>query len=189
MGTYKIAPVSTGQIGMSKMKYGLVNKADYSNSAGVSTEIKMSTLVTSPTSYQGDLTSKTWNTATPYKFSEMYGQTWQDAVASVLSYTFIESGGVGTFYIQVNGTTVASGTSNAAGTINASVGDTIKVYASHSNTNNPSLIEAGYRQPGGSGTYTTLFFQSNLNGTYLSNSNTFTVTQTTVDIYIDAGGL
>lgn len=188
MGTYKIAPVSTGQIGMSKMKYGLVNKADYNNSAGVSTEIKMSTLVTSPTSYQGDLTSKTWNTATPYKFSEMYGQTWQDAVPSTLSYMFQEAQGVGTFYIQVNGTTVASGTSTTSGTINASVGDTIKVYASHSNTNNPSLTEAGYRQPN-SGTYTTLFFQNNLYGTYLSNSGTFTVTQTTVGIYIDAGGL
>lgn len=38
MGTYKIAPDSTGPIGMAQMKYGLVNKADYNNSNGVTTE-------------------------------------------------------------------------------------------------------------------------------------------------------
>jgi hypothetical protein len=149
----------------------------------------MIALVASPTGYQGDLVSKTWNSATPYGFNEMYGQTWNDAVASTISYTFIEYYGTGTFYIQVNGSTVKSGTSNQSGTISAYVGDTIKVFASHQNTNNPSLTEAGYRQPGGSGTYTTLFFQSNLNGTYISNSGTFTLSQTTADIYIDAGGL
>jgi hypothetical protein len=87
MGTYKIAPDSTGPIGMAQMKRGLVNKADYNHSQGVTTEINMNTLVVSPTSYQGDLTSKTWNTSQPLGFNEMYGQTWNDAV----SYSIIAS--------------------------------------------------------------------------------------------------
>lgn len=78
MATYKIAPDSTGEIGMAQMKYGLVNKADYNNSNGVTTEINMETLVVNSTTYQGDLSSKTWNTSTPYGFGEMYGQTWND---------------------------------------------------------------------------------------------------------------
>lgn len=87
MATYKIAPVSTGPIGMAQMKYGLVNKADYNHANGVTTTISMDTLVVSPTTYQGDLTSKTWNTSQPHGFSEMYNQTWNDAV----TYTIIAS--------------------------------------------------------------------------------------------------
>jgi len=78
MATYKIAPDSTGEIGMAQMKYGLVNKANYNNSNGVTTEINMETLVVNSTTYQSDLSSKTWNTSTPYGFGEMYGQTWND---------------------------------------------------------------------------------------------------------------
>jgi hypothetical protein len=92
MATYKIAPDSTGEIGMAQMKYGLVNKADYNNSNGVTTEINMQTLVVNSTTYQSDLESKTWNTSQPYGFGEMYGETWNDAV----SYTLNISGQVTT---------------------------------------------------------------------------------------------
>lgn len=85
MATYKIAPDTTGEIGMAQMKYGLVNKADYNNSNGVTTEVNMNTLVVNSTSYQGDLTSKTWNTSQPFSFSEMYGQTWNDQTPFTLA--------------------------------------------------------------------------------------------------------
>lgn len=85
MATYKIAPVSTGPIGMAQMKYGLVNKADYNHANGVTTTISMDTLVVSPTTYQGDLTSKTWNTSQPHGFSEMYNQTWEDQTPFTLA--------------------------------------------------------------------------------------------------------
>ena len=85
MATYKIAPDSTGEIGMAQMKYGLVNKADYNNSNGVTTEVNMNTLVVNSTSYQGDLTSKTWDTSQPFSFAEMYGQTWNDQTPFTLA--------------------------------------------------------------------------------------------------------
>lgn len=106
MGTYKIAPDSTGPIGMAQMKYGLVNKTNYNHSNGTTNPVSMITLVASPTTYQGDLTSKTWNSVTPYGFAEMYGQTWQDL--ATYTYTFTESIGACSKYqvsMKVNGTT------------------------------------------------------------------------------------
>ena len=92
MATYKIAPDSTGEIGMAQMKYGLVNEADYNNSNGVTTEINMQTLVVNSTTYQSDLDSKTWNTSQPYGFGEMYGQTWSTAVTATINYNFSSLG-------------------------------------------------------------------------------------------------
>ena len=108
MATYKIAPDTTGEIGMAQMKYGLVNKADYNNSNGVTTEINMQTLVVNSTTYQSDLTSKTWNTSQPYGFGEMYGETWNDAVtySIITNASPINNTGCSKFtaFISKNGT-------------------------------------------------------------------------------------
>lgn len=101
MATYKIAPDSTGEIGMAQMKRSLVNKADYNNSQGVTTEINMQTLVVNSTTYQSDLSSKTWNTSQPYGFSEMYGQTWQDT-PDTLSATRTSYFATGTYQTVTN---------------------------------------------------------------------------------------
>lgn len=137
MGTYKIAPDSTGEIGMAQMKYGLVNKADYNNSNGVTTEINMQTLVSNSTTYQGDLTSKTWNTSQPYGFGEMYGETWNDAVNYTLSIGGQSSNNCSKYTMTVtrNGTLIATITKNSgafpSSTINTTVtnGDTIVITA------------------------------------------------------------
>lgn len=136
MGTYKIAPDSTGEIGMAQMKYGLVNKADYNNSNGVTTEINMQTLVVNSTTYQSDLNAKTWDTSQPYGFGEMYGETWNDVVAYTLNITALVNNNCSkyTATITQNGTTISTITknsssnptiSNAGPTVNE--GDTIVV--------------------------------------------------------------
>jgi len=80
MATYTIAP-SGSEIGMAQMRYGLNNKANY-NSGNLYTAgpISLRTISQSPDDYQGDLTSQTWNTASPYGFNELAGQTWEDQV-------------------------------------------------------------------------------------------------------------
>ena len=135
MATYKIAPDSTGEIGMAQMKYGLVNKANYNNSNGVTSEINMQTLVVNSTTYQSDLTSKTWNTSQPYGFGEMYGETWNDAISYTLSIGGQSSSNCSKYTATVtrNGTLIATITKNSSSppssTINATVtnGDTIVV--------------------------------------------------------------
>jgi hypothetical protein len=135
MGTYKIAPDTTGEIGMAQMKRGLVAKADYDNSQGVTTEINMQTLVVNSTTYQGDLTSKTWNTSQPYGFGEMYGETWNDAVSYSLSIGGQSSSNCSKYTATVtrNGTLIATITKSSnsfpSSTINTTVtnGDTIVV--------------------------------------------------------------
>lgn len=136
MATYDIAPANTGsEIGMAEMKYGLVNKADYNSSNAVTTEINMQTLVVNSTTYQGDLTSKTWNTSQPYGFGEMYGETWNDAISYTLSIGGQSSSNCSKYTATVtrNGTLIATITKNSSSppssTINATVtnGDTIVV--------------------------------------------------------------
>ena len=131
MATYKIAPDSTGEIGMAQMKYGLVNKADYNNSNGVTTEINMQTLVSSSTTYQSDLTSKTWNTAQPYGFDEMYGETWNDQTPFTITvYATPATSNCSRFTgtVKKNGVVVATITKNsnstATGTTTFSAVDT-----------------------------------------------------------------
>jgi len=122
---------------MAQMKYGLVNKANYNNSNGITTEISMITLVASPTSYQGDLTSKTWNSATPYGFNEMYGKTWNDAVNYTLSIGGQSSNNCSAYTMTVtrNGTLIATINKTSgnypSSTINTTVtnGDTIVINA------------------------------------------------------------
>jgi hypothetical protein len=119
MGTYKIAPDTTGEIGMAQMKRGLVAKADYDNSQGVTTEINMQTLVVNSTTYQGDLTSKTWDTSQPYGFGEMYGETWNDQTPfTIFIYGTPVSSNCSKFTgtVKKNGTVVATITKNSNST-------------------------------------------------------------------------
>ena len=137
MATYDIAPANTGsEIGMAEMKYGLVNKEDYNSLNAVTTEINMQTLVVNSTTYQSDLTSKTWNTSQPYGFAEMAGQTWDDVVDYVLNITALQQSNCDRYTATItrNGTTICNITknssslptiSNAAPTV--SEGDTIVV--------------------------------------------------------------
>ena len=69
MATYDIAPATTGsEIGMGQMRYGLSASADYNASNIYSAgSTDMQTLVSSSTTYQPDLDSKTWNSSSPYR--------------------------------------------------------------------------------------------------------------------------
>lgn len=181
MATYKIAPDSTGEIGMAQMKYGLVNSADYNNSNGVTTEINMETLIVNSTTYQSNLTSKTWNTSQPYGFGEMYGQTWDDAVAATLSYNIASlAGGTVAVTIRVGGPagTIIYNGGPATGTISSGIssGDNIYVACNINHPSDPYNATGEYRVPD-SGTYTQLFFQSSgPTGGTIAPSGTFTIT-------------
>jgi hypothetical protein len=142
MATYDIAPANTGsEIGMAQMIYGLENKANY-NAANLSAtdHQDLQTLASTPTTYQGDLTSKTWDGNSPYGFAEMAGQTWNDG-PTIYTYTLFASNGgdncdKAAVSISVNGTPVAS-MSSAAGSspswnvsnFQANSGDTIQITA------------------------------------------------------------
>ena len=67
MATYDIAPANTGsEIGLAQMRYGLSASADYNASNIYSAgSTDMQTLVVNSTTYQSNLTSKTWNTSSP----------------------------------------------------------------------------------------------------------------------------
>ena len=181
MATYKIAPDSTGEIGMAQMKYGLVNSADYNNSNGVTTEINMETLIVNSTTYQSNLTSKTWNTSQPHGFGEMYGQTWDDAVAATLSYNIASLiGGTVAVTIRVGGPagTIIYNGGPATGTISSGIssGDNIYVACNINHPSDPYTATGEYRVPD-SGTYTQLFFQSSgPGGGTMAPSGTFTIT-------------
>jgi len=192
MATYKIAPDTTGEIGMAQMKYGLVNKADYNNSNGVTTEINMQTLVVNSTTYQSDLTSKTWDTSQPYGFGEMYGQTWSDAIAATLNYSFTNPTGASSFNVIVRlgsstGTILYNSGVNS-GSLNVSVGDTIYVASSAFHNSDPYTLTAEERVPD-SGGYTTLFFDSSGSGGGATSGNgTFVITSpnTTAGLLVSA---
>lgn len=189
MATYKIAPDSTGEIGMAQMKYGLVNKADYNNSNGVTTEINMETLVVNSTTYQGDLTSKTWNTSQPYGFGEMYGQTWSDVSTFTLYITDTSTANCAKYSATVkkNGTVVSTITKLSTSTATISTSQ-IQVLSTDT-----ILIEATAETPTGVGcigsfsgtdlsvatgtqaSYTTRFIVSSIN----SNSYSFNPNSTT----------
>jgi len=196
MATYKIAPDSTGEIGMAQMKRSLVNKADYNNSQGVTTEINMQTLVVNSTTYQSDLTSKTWNTSQPYGFGEMYGETWEDVIIATVSYSFIApSGGTIGATIYKNSTTNAnvlfnqSGmTGTNTGTVTVESGDKIICAVSTNLFGDPYTVTGTYRVPN-SGAYTSWFFGSTgpTGGTRAFQENFFvTSPNTTAGFIVDA---
>lgn len=163
MATYNIAPATTGsEIGMGQMRYGLSASANYNASNIYSVgSTDMQTLVSNSITYQPDLDSKTWNTSTPYGFAEMAGQTWSTAVTYSIFYSFSDSalGVTGESYtIKANGVTLVNytGTSPSTGTVSAAVGATIEVLGS-GNASTAAGLEGRYRQPAGSGGYTSLF--------------------------------
>lgn len=192
MATYKIAPVSTGPIGMAQMKYGLVNKADYNHANGVATTISMDTLVISPTTYQGDLTSKTWNTSQPHGFSEMYNQTWEDVILATVSYQFIPPTG-GSISVtvfknsQTTGNTLLNTTytSSQSGTLSVTSGDKIIVNTNTNHPSDPYTVNGTYRVPN-SGAYTSWFFQSSgpSGGTVVRSDNFFVTSPNTTAGFI-----
>lgn len=183
MGTYNIAPATTGsEIGLAQMRYGLANKTDY-NAANLHTAAStdMTTLVVNSTTYQGDLTSKTWNTSTPYGFAEMAGQTWDDAVAASLSYNISSlAGGTVAVTIRVGGPsgTIIYNGGAATGTITSGIlsGDSIYVACNINHPSDPYVALGQYRVPD-SGAYSQLFFQSSgPGGGTIAPSGTFTIT-------------
>ena len=198
MATYDIAPATTGsEIGMAQMRYGLHNKADY-NAANLYTAgaTGMITLAASAVTYQADLTSKTWDSVTPYGFGEMAGQTWQDVLEATVSYSFIAptGGTIGATIYKINTTTPnilfnqsgMTGTNN--GTVTVTSGDKVIVAFSATLSGDPFTVTGNYRVPD-SGTYTSWFFQSSgPSGGTLSNQQNFFVTSpnTSAGFIIDA---
>ena len=138
MAVYKIAPDSSGEIGMGQMRYGLSASADY-NASNIHTTSNTSieTLVVNSTNYQSDLASKTWDTSQPYGFAEMYGQTWEDAF--LMSFTQLSDAncGVGDGEIFVDGVsqttfnkTPSASPSPLSFNFSASASETITISAS-----------------------------------------------------------
>ena len=181
MATYDIAPATTGsEIGMAQMRYGLHNKADY-NASNLYTAgaISLRTISQSPSTYQGDLVSQTWNTASPYGFDELAGETWSDATAATVSYSFTDTtGGTLSVTVRLGGPTgtVLYNAGTGTGTLNASVGDTIYVSATGTHPSDPYSLTAEYRVPD-SGVYTGLFFDaSGPGGGATSGASSFVIT-------------
>ncbi len=101
---FTIAPANSGsELGMAQMRYGLHNSANY-NAANLYTGAPtgMRELVSGSTTYQGDLSSKTWNAAQPYGFDEMYGETWDAGFTVFISQQNTDNCGKG------NGTVYSS---------------------------------------------------------------------------------
>ena len=145
MATYDIAPATTGsEIGLAQMRFGLSASADY-NASNIhsATSTSMETLVLNSTTYQSNLTSKTWDSSTPYSFSEMAGQTWDDAPSATISYIFsilnANSLSVTVRLGSASGTILYNG-GTGSGTLNASVGDTIYVEASANHPSDPYFL-------------------------------------------------
>lgn len=193
MATYDIAPATTGsEIGLAQMRFGLSASADY-NASNIhsATSTSMETLVLNSTTYQSNLTSKTWNTSTPYSFSEMAGQTWNDAPSATISYGFYILNAL-TLSVTVRlgsatGTVLYTGGAGT-GTLNASVGDTIYLEASANHPSDPYSLTGQYRVPN-SGLYNSLFGSSSgPSGGNTSGNGTFTITSpnTTAGITVTA---
>ena len=194
MATYDIAPATTGsEIGMAQMRYGLHNKEDY-NAANLYTAgaISLRTISQFPDDYQSELVSQTWNTASPYGFDELAGQTWSTLVAT-LSFSFSNNISI---YSATATLDIAVRLGSSTGTIlytdslsnqdsNTGTvfdpggiiesGDTIYVSAT-ATYSSPYSLTGEYRVPN-SGTYSSLFFQSSgPSGGTLSQSVTFVIT-------------
>lgn len=177
MATYDIAPATTSsEIGMGQMRYGLSASANYNASNIYSAgSTDMQTLVSNSITYQPDLDSKTWNTSTPYGFAEMAGQTWSTAVTYSIFYSFTDSalGVTGESYtIKANGVTLVNytGSTPTTGTASAAVGATIEISGS-GNASSAASLEGRYRQPAGSGGYTTAFTDNVVSGGGLLTGN------------------
>lgn len=191
MATYNIAPATTGsEIGMGQMRYGLSASADYNASNIYSAgSTDMQTLVTSSATYQPDLDSKTWNTSTPYGFAEMAGQTWSTAVTYSIFYSFSDNsiGVTGESYtIKANGVTLVNytGSTFTTGTASAAVGATIEVSGS-GNASSAASLEGKYRQPAGSGGYTTAFIDNvGGSGGTLTGNGSFVLGSNNADVDI-----
>lgn len=95
---FTIAPANSGsELGMAQMRYGLHNSANYNaTSSYTAAATGMRELVSGSTTYQGDLSSKTWNVAQPYGFDEMYGQTWDAGFTMYVSQQNTDNCGKGT---------------------------------------------------------------------------------------------
>ena len=190
MATYDIAPATTGsEIGMGQMRYGLSASADYNASNIYSAgSTDMQTLVSSSTSYQSALSSKTWNSSSPYGFAEMAGQTWSTtSVTYNINYNFL-NGAIGlssiNFRIIVDGVDAINTSSPGSGTVTGSAGDTISVLAS-ANASSGASLDGEYRQPAGFGGYTTLFTDNvgGGGGTLIGNGS-FTLGSNNADVNI-----
>ena len=181
MATYAIAPTTGSEIGMAQMRYGLHNKANYnSGNLYTATATSIRTISQLPGDYQSDLVSQTWNTASPYGFNELAGQTWNAAVSATITYNFTNTIGLSAFSVTVRlggpTGTILYNAGVGSGTLNASVGDTIYVASSAFHNSDPYTLTSDYRVPN-SGGYTILFFDSSgPGGGSTSGNNTFVIT-------------
>jgi len=150
MAVYKIAPNSSGEIGMGQMRYGLSASADY-NASNIHTTSNTSieTLVVNSTNYQSDLASKTWDTSQPYGFAEMYGQTWEDAFLILFTQPSDANCGKGNGEIFVDGisqTTFSKLSSSSPSPLSfnfsGSASETITISASADSPTGASCIES-----------------------------------------------
>lgn len=193
MATYDIAPATTGsEIGLAQMRFGLSASADYNASnlytAGATS---LRTISQSPDDYQSNLTSQTWNTASPYGFGELAGQTWNDVIAATLSYSITDNTAGTSVAVTIrqnslSGTILYNG-GVGSGTANVNSGDTIYVTCNISNSTDPFQTLGQYEVPLG-GTVHTLFFQSSgPGGGTMAPSGNFTITsgQTTAGLNIE----
>lgn len=101
---FTIAPANSGsELGMAQMRYGLHNSVNYNaTSSYTAAPTGMRELVSGSITYQGDLSSKTWNVVAPYGFDEMYGQTWDAGFTVFISQQNTDNCGKG------NGTVYSS---------------------------------------------------------------------------------
>lgn len=135
MATYKIAPDTQSTVGLAEMATGLRSKTDYgTNLVFTYQPTSMNTLVVNPTTYQADLTSKTWNGTTPLKFSEMFGQTWQDTFTLSFNQSVNTDCSKYQGTVKVNGTTQVTFNKNSSSpatpnsdSIQVSSGDTVVI--------------------------------------------------------------
>ena len=135
MATHKIAPDTQSAVGLAKMATGLRSKADYGTGLVFTYQpTSMNTLVVNPTTYQSDLTSKTWNSTTPLKFSEMFGQTWEDTLIIQFDQSVNTDCSKYSGTVTVNGTTEITFSKNSGSpaspnsdTIQVNDGDTIVI--------------------------------------------------------------
>lgn len=113
---FTIAPANSGsELGMAQMRYGIHNSANY-NASNLYTAAAtgMRELVSGSTTYQGDLSSKTWNTAAPYGFDEMYGQTWDAGFTMYISQQNTDNCGKGNGTVYSAEVLVATFNKNSA---------------------------------------------------------------------------
>lgn len=195
MPNYDIAPATTGnEIGLAQMRYSLVNSDNYDNSnLYTSLATNMQTLVTSPTTYQASLISEDWDNSQPYGFAEMAGKTWFTGTSSTGTYSILVAT-AGSRVVTFKTDYVANGvatytevkTSDTSSALQSTryIGDTMSITGS-ATFSFAGAITCQYRQPAGSGGWTTLFSDTvGSGGGVAQGQGSFVITSSTFEIQV-----